>query len=61
MISLFDANLTARPESSEVLQRLRAILTTPPESVDFARAKLTFDQIVDPSVDIDASMRQIEE
>ena len=49
-----------RPTSAEILKSVHAILTAQPESVDFARAKLTFDQITDPSIDVQGSLRQID-
>jgi regulator of sirC expression with transglutaminase-like and TPR domain len=44
---------------SEVAQAIRAVLATPDGQLDFARAKLTFDKMIDPTIDIDAWMQKI--
>jgi regulator of sirC expression with transglutaminase-like and TPR domain len=42
-------------------QRLWAILRKPDDQIDLARAKLTIDKLVDPSIDVDATLKQIDE
>jgi len=39
---------------------VRSIMSTLDDKVDFARAKLTFDKLYDPTTDIDGAMRQID-
>lgn len=46
------------PRTSAV-EVIRTILQTPEHKIDLARAKLTFDKLVDPAIDIDASLAQI--
>lgn len=41
-------------------QRLRAILRQPGPGIDLARTKLTIDQLIDPTVDIDANLKKID-
>lgn len=50
----------ARPRTDAV-QTVRAVLSTPDASLDFAKAKLAFDKIVDPSIDIPATLKQIDQ
>ncbi len=40
---------------------VRGVMTTPDDRVDLARAKLTFDKLYDPSIDVEAGVRQIDE
>jgi regulator of sirC expression with transglutaminase-like and TPR domain len=42
------------------LQTLRFFLTRPEPELDLARAKLTIDRMVDPAVDVDATLRQLD-
>jgi regulator of sirC expression with transglutaminase-like and TPR domain len=39
---------------------LKAILEQPEEAIDFAKANLTIDKIVDPSIDIEANLKRID-
>ncbi|MEQ1865976.1 MAG: transglutaminase family protein [Micropepsaceae bacterium] len=48
----------AQPAS---LATIEAILSAPAAETDYARAKLTFDQMVDPTINIDARLRQIDQ
>ncbi len=41
-------------------RRIKAILKQPEKQMDLARIELTFDKMVEPSVDIEASLHQIE-
>jgi hypothetical protein len=41
------------------LETIRAVFAAPESAIDLARAKLTLDKLVDPSIDIDKSLRQI--
>ncbi|MCI0556176.1 MAG: transglutaminase-like domain-containing protein [Anaerolineae bacterium] len=41
-------------------QILKAILEQPEETIDFAKAKLTIDKLVDPSIDVNANIKKIE-
>lgn len=42
------------------LAPLRTLLATPDAQVDFARAKLTIDHLIDPRIDIDAVLRDLD-
>ncbi|HEX9114797.1 MAG TPA: hypothetical protein VGA61_01910 [Anaerolineae bacterium] len=42
-------------------KRIDAILSQPESEMDLARIKLTIDNMIDPAVDIEAGLRQIEE
>ena len=39
---------------------VEGVLATPDHDLDYARAKLAFDRIIDPSIDIDAVLRALE-
>ncbi len=41
-------------------QRLRTMLGKPDDQIDLARAKLTIDKMVDPSIDVEATLKQID-
>ncbi|MGR8953450.1 MAG: transglutaminase family protein [Gammaproteobacteria bacterium] len=41
-------------------QRIKALLDQPEESIDFAQAKLVIDKIVDPAIDVEAGLAQID-
>ncbi|MDP1615219.1 MAG: transglutaminase family protein [Methylococcales bacterium] len=55
-------NLTTVFDSSNFreAQTLKAILEQPEEAIDFAKANLTIDKIVDPSIDIEANIKKID-
>jgi regulator of sirC expression with transglutaminase-like and TPR domain len=42
-------------------QRLWTLLGKPDDQIDLARAKLMIDKLVDPSIDVDATLKQIDE
>jgi regulator of sirC expression with transglutaminase-like and TPR domain len=42
-------------------QQLKTILEQPEDAIDFARAKLTIDKMVDPSIDVEANVLKIDE
>jgi hypothetical protein len=39
---------------------VRATLAAPEETLDFAKAKLTFDKIVDPTIDVEATLAELD-
>lgn len=41
------------------VSRVRAVLTTPYHELDYARAKLALDRIIDPSIDIEATLAEL--
>ncbi len=41
-------------------QALKAILEQPEEAIDFAKAKLAIDKLVDPSIDVKANLKKID-
>jgi regulator of sirC expression with transglutaminase-like and TPR domain len=43
-----------------VVRQVKVVLELPEATIDLAKAKLTFDKIVDPSVDIEANLREID-
>ena len=49
------------PRQAEIVQTVTALLSAPDEEIDFARAKLTIDALVDPGIDVDARLAQIDE
>jgi len=40
---------------------VRNVLSSPDEALDYGRAKLAFDQIIDPSLNVDATLAQVEQ
>ncbi len=40
---------------------IRAVLAQPEQNIDLARAELTFDQMIDPSIDIDAEIARLDQ
>lgn len=50
----------AKSPGFEDLAQIRSILTRPSEEIDLARTKLTVDKLVNPAIDIDATIRQID-
>jgi DsbE subfamily thiol:disulfide oxidoreductase len=45
---------------SDPVQVVRAVMRTPNDKIDLARAKLTFDKLYDPTTDIAARLKQID-
>ncbi len=43
------------------IRTIRAVFETPDNALDLATAKLTFDKLVDPSIDVDRTLRQIDQ
>jgi hypothetical protein len=43
-----------------IIQTLRAILELPEDQIDLAKAKLTIDHMIDPAIDVDAWLRQLD-
>ena len=58
-IYVFGSPVDADPVG--VVQTVRAVMATPEDKIDFAKAKLTFDKVYDPSTDIDAALEQIDD
>jgi regulator of sirC expression with transglutaminase-like and TPR domain len=50
---------TKHEARSDAAEAIRALLETPDDQLDFARAKLSFDKMIDPTIDIDAWMQKI--
>jgi regulator of sirC expression with transglutaminase-like and TPR domain len=50
----------AAVRSANALSTIRAVLATPESKIDFARAKLTLDKLVDPATDAAAAVTQID-
>lgn len=51
----------AAREQSASLATIDAILSAPAAKTDYAKAKLTFDKMVDPTINVAARLRQIDE
>lgn len=52
--------LQAHKHATDIVQTVRAVLATPDNKIDFAKAKFTFDKLVDPKVDINAHLKEID-
>lgn len=64
LVALPPASAKAESSATRVeaeLAPLRALLDTPEDKVDFATAKLTIDHLIDPSVDVDATLKVLDE
>lgn len=48
------------PEATDIVAAVRAILSVPDDELDYARAKLAFDGLVDPSLEPDETMAEID-
>ncbi len=46
-------------EGKDPIEVVRAVLQAPEDSVDLATAKLTFDKLIDPAIDVGAGVAQI--
>lgn len=55
------APLSVVSSCSEVAERVRAILSVPDHQLDYARAKLALDKIIDPSFDEDAVLAELDQ
>lgn len=55
----FQSGATAQPASSPAAI-VREILSRPDDQLDYGRAKLAFDRIVDPAIDADATLARID-
>ena len=47
-------------QTAATVRIIRASLATPPDKIDFARAEMTFEKLVDPSIDMDIMLGQID-
>lgn len=48
------------PDPDATIQILRVILQLPEHQIDLAKAKLTIDRMIDPAIDIDATLKQLD-
>ncbi len=55
------AALLADETRPSAVTTIRAVLSSPESDMDFAKAKLTFDKIVDPNIDIATTLMQIDQ
>jgi len=53
--------LPSQRNSMSAVRIVQAVLATPDDEIDFAKAKLTFDKLVDPSVDMKADLKRIDQ
>lgn len=68
VLMLFVGSLAASPsqvpgatlDDVPEAKRIAALLRQPEDKIDFAKAKLTIDKMIDPSVDIDANLKRID-
>jgi regulator of sirC expression with transglutaminase-like and TPR domain len=58
-MAIFAAALSGMAQADS-LSPIRAILAQPDNRIDLARAKLTIDKMIDPGIDIAASLREID-
>ena len=62
LLAVVPAQAKPRPAPpADAVQTVRAVLETPDAKVDLAKAKLAFDKIVDPSINVVATLRQIDQ
>lgn len=61
MLVACPAALLANETRPSAVTIIRAVLSSPEDDIDFAKAKLTFDKIVDPNIDIAATLLQIDQ
>jgi len=52
---------TQRDASLGAVKVVRAVLSLPDGELDYARAKLAFDKVVDPTVDVEATLAELNE
>lgn len=50
----------SQPTTADSLQTVQDILSTPEDQIDLAQAKLNLDKIIDPAIDVGASLREID-
>ncbi|MGA7674040.1 MAG: transglutaminase family protein [Rhizomicrobium sp.] len=55
------ASHPAHKITPDAINVIRAVFKTPDDALDLAKAKLTFDKIVDPAIDVDATLRLIDQ
>ncbi|MGH8176947.1 MAG: transglutaminase family protein [Steroidobacter sp.] len=55
----FAGSLPVQESTKDAAQIVSGVLQTPENSLDLATAKLTFDKLIDPTIDIGASLTQI--
>lgn len=58
LLGLHAQDLAAREAAAA--RTVSAVLATPADKIDFAKAKLALDKLVDPNVDIDATLKQLD-
>ena len=49
-----------RIHAAPVVQAAEALIQVPEDRIDFAKAKVLMDQLVDPNIDVDATLRKLE-
>jgi regulator of sirC expression with transglutaminase-like and TPR domain len=52
---------SSRPDVTDPVQIVRSVMATPDDKIDFAEAKLTLDKLYDPTIDVKASLKQVDE
>lgn len=57
---LSSVNAGAQDDPLSAPATVRSVLATPDAEIDFAKAKLTFDKLVSPTLDISATLNQID-
>lgn len=53
------SNIVKVPDYAENLKRIQTILDTPEKQFDLARAELTIDKMIDPTIDVEANLQKI--
>ena len=60
-IAAFPLHAQNNPQTVDPnLQTLKAILEKPDDKIDLARAKLTIDSMIDPSIDVESNLKQLD-
>lgn len=54
------AGAAYEPAASKVVTAVRAVLSVPDDKIDYAQAKLSLDAIIDPTLDSDATMAELD-
>ena len=51
---------TPKPAQDAALKPIRVLMATPEKQIDLAKAKLVIDQVIDPTVDVPGTLRQLD-
>ena len=57
---VFANTAVTKPADHDSLQQIKALFEIPAQQIDLARAKLTIDKLVDPSIDVENALNSID-